>query len=291
VEHEEDRGVTCYGYIRVSTTDQADSGLGLQAQRDAIAREYEQKWKPEGFAWGGVFEDAAVSGGKQFLTRPAGLRLSTAANTGDVLLFAKLDRAFRSTVDCLSTLTVWRARGVRVVFINCNFDTESPMGKFALTIMAGASEWERDMIALRTKEGLAVARARGTIMGSRFMTLENRRTDGGKLVRYVRPEVFAVGLKVVEWRSRGVSWMAIRRTLRDNNVERPAVGIVSVIGKQDRWWTESGIRNLFKTTVLTQLWLGQGKVKWPPGWKKPATLDTSGLPGVTTEKQGSQHGT
>lgn len=271
----------CFGYIRVSTTDQADSGLGLQAQRDAIAREFEAKWKGNGYEWGGVYEDAAVSGGKQFLSRPSGLRLSTAAGTGDVLLFAKLDRAFRSTVDCLSTLTVWRARGVRVVFINCNFDTESPMGKFALTIMAGASEWERDMIALRTKEGLAVTRARGTIMGARFMTLDNRRTDGGKTFRVVKPEVFALGLKVVQWRNQGVSWMVIRRTLRDNNVERPAVNIVSRF-KQDRWWTEMGVRNLFKSTIMTQLWLSQGKVKWPPGWKKLDALDLSGIVGTTT---------
>ena len=55
------------GYIRVSTEDQADSGLGLEAQRQRIKAYCEMK----GLSLSTIFEDAGVSGGKTLATRPA----------------------------------------------------------------------------------------------------------------------------------------------------------------------------------------------------------------------------
>lgn len=254
-----------YGYIRVSTTDQADSGLGLQAQRDAIDVEYRLKWGPLGYEWGGVYEDAAVSGGKPFLSRPAGLKVSTTADAGDVILFSKLDRAFRSTVDCLQTTDVWRARRVRIVFLDFNLDTETPVGEFTLTVMAAVARFERRRLGERTKEGLAVARSKGRLEVQNLMTIKNVRDHHGKLRRYVQPDVFALGQRVIEWRNRNVGWGAIKVTLRDGGVTRPRKNIIGRFKEYD-WWSETAIRRLHRATILTQLWLSQGKVKWPPGW-------------------------
>ncbi len=266
------------GYIRVSTDDQKDSGLGLEAQRRTIDTDYLSRWKGEGFDWGGIFEDAAVSGGKQFLSRPAGYRMSNLAQKGDVILITRLDRAFRSAVDCLSTIQKWQKLGVRVVFITQNFDTETPMGRFAVTILAGAAEWERDMASLRTREGLAVARSQGRFIGTPHMTIKFAKDEHGNLIRdkrgnvirVVQPDVFALGQKIVEWRNRGVSWEAIRRTLRDGGVRRRKTNIVGRF-KENDWWSASGLARLHKATLLAQLWLSTGKAKWPKGWKAPDT--------------------
>lgn len=276
-----------YGYIRVSTTDQADSGLGLQAQRDAITREFDARWKPQGCEWGGMYEDAAVSGKREFLTRPAGLQLSTAADGGDVLLFSKLDRAFRSVLDSLQTITVWRARQVRCVFLDFNLDTETPVGEFVLTVMSAFAQMERRRISERTKEGLAVARSKGKRSGQPLMTIKNIR-DGKfdpvkqkcEITRYVRPDMFALGQKVIEWRNRKVSWEAIRRTLRDGGVQRPKTKIVSRF-KENDWWGATALQLLHRATIHTQLWLSQGKAKWPKGWAAPATLDVKDISDAT----------
>jgi hypothetical protein len=67
---------TVFGYIRVSTRDQAESGAGLAAQRDQIEEFFERKYKPQGYAWGGIYEDKAVSAYKKwFADRPLAQKL------------------------------------------------------------------------------------------------------------------------------------------------------------------------------------------------------------------------
>src|SRR5262245_53764715 len=84
---------TAIGYIRVSSEEQADSGLGLEAQRQRIRAYCEMK----GLHLATIFEDAGVSGGKALGTRPAGARLlAEAKKNRSVLVVAKFDRLFRS---------------------------------------------------------------------------------------------------------------------------------------------------------------------------------------------------
>lgn len=145
--------------------------------------------------------------------------------------------------------------------------------------MSGFAQMERRRIGDRTREGQAVARARGSwFYGNRWMTLKFVRDAAtGKKTRYVRPDIFTLGQKVIEWRNRNVSWESIRRTLRDNGVQRPKTNIVSMF-KENDWWGATALQNLHRATIHTQLWLSQGKVKWPKGWKQPdapEVIDTS----------------
>lgn len=105
-----------YGYVRVSTTDQIDN-TSLESQKDAIRRDFEYRWKPQGYEWGGIFEDKAVSAGKPLIARKEGHNLNVAADKGDVIVFSKLDRGFRSTADLISTTETWLARDVKPVFL------------------------------------------------------------------------------------------------------------------------------------------------------------------------------
>src|SRR5437868_12552472 len=80
------------GYVRVSSEEQADHGLGLEAQRQRIKAYCEMK----GLDLVTIYEDPAVSGGKPLGTRPSGARLlAEARRTKPVVVVAKLDRLFR----------------------------------------------------------------------------------------------------------------------------------------------------------------------------------------------------
>ena len=83
---------TAFGYIRVSTDEQADSGLGLEAQRQRIRHYCEAK----GLRLAEIYEDSGLSGGKPLATRKAGGKLLAAARrTKPVVVVARLDRLLR----------------------------------------------------------------------------------------------------------------------------------------------------------------------------------------------------
>src|SRR5579883_964103 len=89
-----------YGYVRVSTAEQANAGLSLDTQRQQITGYAMMKgWDVAEF-----FVEAGVSGSVPLADRPEGQRMLTAIGPGDVVITAKLDRAFRSAADALGTL-------------------------------------------------------------------------------------------------------------------------------------------------------------------------------------------
>ncbi|MEP1577202.1 recombinase family protein [Roseibium album] len=86
---------------------------------------------------------------------------------GDALVVWDLDRAFRSTIDAITTAEELRNRNIGFQIVSLNIDTDTPHGEFAYTIMAAAAQFERRLLSKRTKEGLAAARSRGTRLGRR----------------------------------------------------------------------------------------------------------------------------
>ena len=145
------------GYLRVSTTDQEH---GIDAQRTAIAAEAERRgWEVE---WR---EDAAKSG--RSLERPAVREALAmlAAGEASALVVSKLDRLTRSVHDFSGLLTTAAREGWGVIMLDLGVDTTTPAGKLVANVVAAVAEWERDMIALRTREGLAAARAKGVRLG------------------------------------------------------------------------------------------------------------------------------
>src|SRR5260370_14542839 len=99
-------------YIRVSSEEQADSGLGLEAQRQRIAAYCTMK----GLHLAEIFEDAGISAGKPLASRPAGSRLLAAAKKGKaVVVVAKLDRLFRSFSDAANVIADCDKNGSHLV--------------------------------------------------------------------------------------------------------------------------------------------------------------------------------
>src|SRR5687768_11803905 len=92
---------TAYGYIRVSSEEQADSGLGLEAQRQRIRSYCELK----DLRLGGIFEDPGESGGKPLCSRPSGNRLlAEVRRSRPIVIVARFDRLFRSVADAAQTI-------------------------------------------------------------------------------------------------------------------------------------------------------------------------------------------
>src|SRR5215468_2446227 len=145
-------------YIRVSSEEQADSGLGLEAQRQRIAAYCTMK----GLHLAEVFEDPGISGGKPLASRPAGGKLLVAANKSKALVIvSKLDRLFRSVADAANVIADFDKQGIQLVSIGESFDMSSPYGRAMAQMASVFAELERAMIRERTRSDMNVKRSRG----------------------------------------------------------------------------------------------------------------------------------
>lgn len=137
-------------YLRVSTARQGASGLGLEAQRDAVTRYL------NGGHWQLVREIVEIESGKRN-DRPAiaeALRLCRLHRVP--LVIAKLDRLARN-VHFISSLM---ESGVD--FVACDFPEAN---RLTVHILAAVAEHEASMISARTKSALSAAKARGKVLG------------------------------------------------------------------------------------------------------------------------------
>lgn len=171
------------GYVRCSTQEQSDSGLGLEAQRTRIRAYCALK----SLRLVDIIEDAAVSGGKPLGSRDGGRRLLEALRQrrADSVVMLKLDRGFRNAGDCLTTVEQWERKGIalHVADLGGNaIDTTSAAGRFMLVVLAGAAEMERNLTRERTRAAMAVKRANGQRIGSVPYGFDLAQ-DGSTLVR------------------------------------------------------------------------------------------------------------
>ena len=146
----------CVTYIRVSTTGQGKSGLGLEAQRAALVRFAET----EGFTINSEFLEVETGKGADALDRRPQLAaaLDAARKAKCPLMVAKLDRLSRD-VHFISGLM-----SQRVPFIVCELGAAAD--PFMLHLYAALAEKERTLISQRTKAALSAAKARGMTLGN-----------------------------------------------------------------------------------------------------------------------------
>lgn len=147
---------TAIGYIRVSTSDQADNGVSLDAQRKRI-RAYATL---SGLDLIAIIEDAGISGGTPLCQRQGGaemLALIRKHKAGHIVAL-KLDRLFRDAEDALRQTKALDKAGVGLHLVDVGgqtINTSTAMGRMFLTMMAGFAELERGMISERTAAAMA----------------------------------------------------------------------------------------------------------------------------------------
>jgi DNA invertase Pin-like site-specific DNA recombinase len=191
-----DRSVVV-GYVRVSTAEQADSGLGIAAQEEAIRAECERR----GWTLRAVYADAGVSG--KSLDREGVQEALHSVESGQAgaIVVSKLDRLSRSLLDFAGLMARAQARGWNLVALDLGIDLSTPAGEFMASVMASAAQWERRIIGARTRDALAVKAAEGTKLG-RPAVLD--------------PEVVT---EIVEAHRGGAGWSQIARSLNDHAVK------------------------------------------------------------------------
>jgi DNA invertase Pin-like site-specific DNA recombinase len=152
------------GYLRVSTREQADSGLGLDAQRRAIADEAERR----GWTVRWIVDDGFTA---RNLRRPGVQEAFTALRRreGSALVVAKLDRLSRSLPDFGSTLDLAKRQGWALVALDLGVDMTTPNGRLVASIIAAVAEWESATIGRRTADAMAEAKSRGAQFGRQRM--------------------------------------------------------------------------------------------------------------------------
>ncbi len=141
---------TKIGYARCST-DRQD----LSAQKHALEN--------LGVAPDRIYTDHGLTGTNR--ARPGLDQALAAVREGDTLVVPKLDRLARSVPDARDIADKLKARGVNLARGASVYDPSDPMGKMFFNILATFAEFEADLIRMRTREGMKIARAKGKLRG------------------------------------------------------------------------------------------------------------------------------
>lgn len=141
---------TLIGYARCSTDAQ-----DLTAQKQALEK--------LGVAPDRIYTDHGLTGTNR--VRPGLDQAIAAVREGDTLVVPKLDRLARSVPDARTIADQLQKKGVKLALGASVYDPTDPMGKMFFNILATFAEFEADLIRMRTREGMAIARAKGRLRG------------------------------------------------------------------------------------------------------------------------------
>jgi DNA invertase Pin-like site-specific DNA recombinase len=202
----------------VSTDEQATTGHSLEAQ-EAACRAY---CALRGFTVSAVVVDAGVSGGTPLASRPGGAQALTELakrNGPRHVVCVKLDRAFRSAADCLQVTGEWDRRGVSLHLTDLGgqaVDTSSAMGRFMLTVLAGAAELEKNLIGERTSSAMQSMKAQGLYTGGRVRYGYAVAADGVTLTECPTEQATIAEARALS--ARGLSQRAIAAELAERGM-------------------------------------------------------------------------
>jgi DNA invertase Pin-like site-specific DNA recombinase len=231
---------TAHIYVRVSTDKQ---DLSPEWQRNVCCSYFEQELAKRGFTLNPtIFEDIGQSAYKiPWAEREVGKHLFTTIKSGDIVIIAKQDRAWRTVRDKENCLFLFRQLGIGIAILDANLDTSTAAGKFASGIMALQAQWESDIRSERMKAALHVRRQR--------RTPSKRRPPPGWMYDYAREEL------VPDLRERKLldliySWRADR---------------VRSVKQTCRWLTDNGIRRVSGSKYNVQ-WVQRAWMARQKGW-------------------------
>lgn len=208
------------GYIRVSTGDQADHGVSLDAQRESLTH-YALLHKLNLVE---IVVENAISGSVPLADRPGGRRLLELIGKKQArqIVAIKLDRLFRDAADALAQTGIWDRAGVTLHLIDVGgqaINTSSAMGRMFLTMMAGFAELERNLIAERTAAALAHKKAKRQAYAP---TPLGFRRDGDQLIPDADEQ--ATVRRILDLRGTGMSYDRIAKQLNTDGVTGKAGG-------------------------------------------------------------------
>jgi DNA invertase Pin-like site-specific DNA recombinase len=201
-------------YYRVSTDRQGASGLGLAAQREAVAK----------FIGTGTFiaEYTEIESGKKHNNWPQLLAaLAECRKRRAVLLIARLDRLTRNVAFIANLMESG------VDFVAVDMPTAN---RLTIHILAAVAEHEREMISKRTKAALVEAKRRGIKLGNPRIEEAQALALAAHRAKLPAPEVLKL---MTEWKQQGKGLRQIARDLNRLNIRPP----------RGREWYATSVRN------------------------------------------------
>ena len=136
------------GYARISTGDQDVAGQAMRLEQVGAVR---------------VFTDVRSS---RAMDRPGLAALLDYARRGDTLAVVRLDRPGRALAKLLATMAMLKERSIALVSLEERIDTDSAAGELVFHLFGAIAHFERRLIAERTRDGIAAARASGKRPGT-----------------------------------------------------------------------------------------------------------------------------
>ena len=208
-------------YLRVSTEEQATSGLGLDAQREVVVAEIDRK----GWELLEVVVDDGYSA--KDLRRPGIARAIRMLDAGmaDAIVVSKIDRLSRSMLDFAGLMDSSRRRGWEMVALDLGVDTSTPQGEMMASVMQAFAQFERHLIGARTSDALQALKRRGQRLG-RPVELETKVRD-----------------RIVRMRDQGMTLRAIADELTDEGVATAQGG---------RRWYHSTVSKVLRSIEVDQ---------------------------------------
>lgn len=195
------------GYVRVSTEQQADGGVSLDAQRAKLTA-YAVALDLDLVA---IVEDAGVSA--KSLNRPGLIRVLAMldANEAEGVLVAKLDRLTRSVRDLGDLVERYFASRCSLLSVSDSIDTRTAAGRLVLNVLTSVAQWEREATGERTRDALAHLKREGVRLGRPglgWARSDETDADGRRVVSEVTDEGETVE-RIVALRAEGASLRAI----------------------------------------------------------------------------------
>jgi DNA invertase Pin-like site-specific DNA recombinase len=234
----------CAVYTRKSTSAGLEQDFNsLDAQREACVG-YTQR-QPGWTLVDERYDDGGFTGAN--IERPAFQRLLADIEAGkiDVVVVYKVDRLSRSLLDFAKVMERFSAAGASFVSVTQNFSTADAMGRLTLNMLMSFAEFEREMIAERTRDKIAAARRKGKWTGGPVplgYTVEDKRLVVHELEAVLVREIFTLYL---EQRSALAVARALNDRQRSTKRHRAANGNL----RESRTWTKGDVLRVLKNPV------------------------------------------
>jgi DNA invertase Pin-like site-specific DNA recombinase len=223
------------GYVRVSTEEQAREGVSLDAQ-EARLRSY---CTAAGLTLVEVIRDEGVSASKPLSSRPGGAALLRVVARRQVrhVVVVTLDRAFRNTIDCLTTVNAWDLANVALHLVDHggqSINTKTAVGRMFLTMLAGFAEMERRLTAERITAALRHKKGQRKAYGPTPYGFDRQ---GDRLI--LNPAEQKVIRQMRRWRQAGrtLAWIADTLTRR------------GIPAKRGGAWNPYGVRYILRNSL------------------------------------------
>lgn len=219
-------------YLRVSTDQQAQSGLGLEAQRD-LCHKYISQQNESKFTKILEFVDEGYSGSLEMAKRPSLILALQALGEGDIFLVAKRDRLGRDVMVNLLIEREISKKKCKIVSASGDFkDDDDPASILMKRMIDSFAEYERLIIGVRTKSALQVKKKKGERVG--YIPYGYQVTPDKKLEENLEEQKI---IKIIhDLRESGLTYRAVTEKLEDLNI----------LNRNKCFWSYVAVFNLFK---------------------------------------------